>query len=269
MSFIPALPATGFAGWALLKRTKAAQEAAFAAQPAQRRDAEHFAARAPALRGVDDLMGDRRLLGVVLGAYGLEADLPNRFFIRRVLSENPADPAALVNRLADKRYRALAEGAGFGAGNPARRPGFAERILGMWQGRSFEVAVGRQDDALRLALNAERELATLAVTGSRDDARWFAVMGNPPLRKVFETAFGLPVAFGRLDIDRQLSTLRQKAEAAFGDPSLGQFQSREKREALIQRFLLRAEASGGAGGTVAAAMARVSTLLAPLAAPRG
>jgi hypothetical protein len=39
---------------------------------------------------------------------------------------------------------------------------FADTILTQWRDRRFESAVGAQDNSLRLAMNAQRELAALA-----------------------------------------------------------------------------------------------------------
>jgi hypothetical protein len=74
-------------------------------------------------------VGDRRLLEVALGAFGLDDDIRNRFFIRKVLEEGTTSPSRrFANRLSDKRYLALAETFGFGdrpggnVGAPASPP---------------------------------------------------------------------------------------------------------------------------------------------------
>jgi hypothetical protein len=58
---------------------------------------------------------------------------------------------------------------------------------------------------------------------------------------VLETAFGLPSSFGTLDIDKQKDMLKQKAAAAFGDDRISQFADPARMDALIKRYLLRAQ----------------------------
>ena len=231
MRFQPILPVSGYAGWRFLSRTAESQRDLVARTPDTRRDT------------AEALVADRALLRVALGAFGLEADIDNRAFIRKVLESPSADPKSLANRLADKRYLEFARAFGFAEpGGPfTRRAGFAAAVISAYQTRQFEIAVGERDESMRLALTAERELAALASRQATPDALWFSVMGNPPLRQVFETALGLPRAFGALDIDRQLAVFREKTDRALGDGEIAQFADRGRREDLIRLFLLRSE----------------------------
>lgn len=252
MTFRPVVPLSGNAGWAFLKRTEAVQRAAFEKSPDLRRDEAYFRERIGQVRTADDLVSDRRLLRVALGAFGLDADIDARAFIRKVLADGTLKEGALANRLADRQYAAFSAAFGFGDFSVPRTQlsDFADRILGDWKTRRFEAAVGEQDNALRLALNAERELGRLAARDTSDTAKWFSVMGSRPLREVFQSAFGLPPSFAALDLDRQLDTFRARARAAFGDDSLAQFAEPAQRDALVRRFLVGAEVQG-AGGTAA------------------
>ena len=257
MSLEPALPLGGYAGWRFLQRTADSQRALVVAWPATQRETAAFRERIGKVTSAEALVADRALLKVALGAFGLEADLNNRAFLRQVLDSASSDDKALANRLADKRYLEFARAFGFAEpGGPfTRRAGFANNIVAAYETRSFEIAVGKKDENLRLAMTAVRELETLAARGGTDDARWFTVMGNPPLRQVFETALGLPTGFGALDIDRQLAIFRDKAERALGDGKIAQFADPAKREDLVRMFLLRSESQ------LAAATVRGSTAL--------
>ena len=265
MSFQPVLPLGGYAGWRFLARTADRQRALVAEAPGIQRETVAFRARIGQVKSAEALVADRALLKVALGAFGLEGDLNNRAFIRKVLESASGDRTALANRLADKRYLEFAQAFGFAEpGGPFNRTqAFAERLIARYETRRFEVAVGEQDEAMRLAITAERELGSLASGAGSDDSRWFLVMGNPPLRKVFETALGLPASFGRLDIDRQLEVFREKTERALGDGEIAQFAEAGKREDLIRLYLLRSEARQSP------AAARASTALTLLqSAPR-
>lgn len=268
MTFQPVIPMSGYAGWRFLSRTADTQRALVAQAPATQRETAAFRERIGKTASADALVADRTLLRVALGAFGLEADLNNRAFIRKVLESPSSDPKALANRLADKRYLEFARAFGFAEpGGPfTRRPGFADRIVAAYETRQFEIAVGGRDEEMRLALVADRELAALSSRRGTPDALWFSVMGNPPLRQVFETALGLPAAFGALDIDRQLEVLRDKTERALGDGEIAQFADPGKREDLVRLFLVREESRSSA---FAAPGAAALSLVRAIPRPRG
>lgn len=249
IGFRPVVPFAGLPGLAFLDRTMARQTEVFNRGPELARDTAHFRERIGTITSAEALVADRRLLAVALGAFGLEDDIDNRFFVRRVLEDGVEARDALANRLADKRYRAFAEAFGFGAPGGARTadPAFAERIVTAFQTRRFEAAVGESDATLRLALNARRELPELAARASSDSALWFEILGSPPLRAVFERAFGLPQGFGTLDLDRQLEVVRDRAQRSFGSGAVAQFADPGRVEALTRQFLLRAQAEAGPG----------------------
>lgn len=245
MSFQPALPALGYAGWKMLDRTRPAQQAAFDRQPIVKRDDTYFREKIGSIASAEELVADRRLLKVALGAFGLEADIDNRFFIRKVLEEGTLTPGALALKLSDKRYQAFSSAFGFGDFATPRNKlsDFADRMIASWRDRQFEAAVGTVDENLRLALNARRELSALAAKTQSEDAKWFALMGQPPLRQVVEVALGLPSSLGRLDVDKQREVFRDKASRVLGDDRIGQFAGPDRMEMLLRRFLLRAEAA--------------------------
>ncbi|RBI84620.1 flagellar protein [Rhodosalinus halophilus] len=243
MSFQPVLPLGGLAGWRFLQRTMPAQQSALNDSPPIARNAEHFRARIGEIATPAELVEDRRLLTVALGAFGLQEDIDNRFFIRRILEEGTARNDALANRLADKRYAVFARAFAFDApqGPATRAPGFADDIVARFERQSFEVAIGRRDEDMRLALFADRELRALARADSTPRTKWFRVMGTPPLRAVVETALGLPKSFGQQDLDRQLETFRDRSARLFGSPDIAAFADPEVRERVIRQFLLQSE----------------------------
>ncbi|WP_414896774.1 DUF1217 domain-containing protein [Rhodovulum sp. YEN HP10] len=419
MSFQPVLPLTGYAGWRFLERTMERQQEAFNNSPATRKELDYFASNIGKVTSADELVSDYRLLKVALGAFGLQDEIGNKYFIKKVLTEGVDDKGALANKLADKSYYKLAEafrfissggsaaaiekdfaselslkieGAGYLAvttstggvaytrdaslkrgadgqivtaegytvasvtdasdekiafsgvtipdlaksvsindkgqvygyfeeggqglllgrlalssfadeeslavlgadqtteeadatlvdreqayfvateesGKPiAGRPlqdGFGsfvrgeaveaveaqqafdtETIAAAFLTRSFEVAVGEQDDSMRLALNIDRELATLSAGDMSEDAKWFSIMGSEPMRAVFDTAFGLPNSFASLDLDRQLDVYKTRAKAMFGEASVVQFSDDAMRDKLIKLYMVRTETNTGAG----------------------
>ncbi|WP_209085235.1 DUF1217 domain-containing protein [Shimia sp. R9_1] len=243
MTYQPIVVGTGLVAWGFMQRTMETQTEAFENSFIVKRDLDYFAENIGKIESAEDLVNDRQLLTVALGAFGLDEDINSKFFIKTILEEGSQANDALANRLADTRYREFAEAFGFGdLGGPWHKtPGFAENMREQYVARQFERAVGEQDENLRFAMNAVRELDDIALSGSSDNTNWFTVMGNPPLRRVFETAFGLPSEFGSQDLDSQLNTFRSRLEKLTGDGEISQFVSTEARDQIVQRFLLMSE----------------------------
>jgi hypothetical protein len=256
MSFQPVIPLQGIAGWRFLERTQETQQAAFDKGPQMAREIAYFEENIGKVTSTAELMGDRRLLKVALGAFGLEQDIDKKAWIRKILDEGTADPKALAARLADKSYAKLSDAFGFGAEGGPRTglPGFAREITDAYRVRSFEVAVGESNNDMRLALSFRREIADLANQGETGGS-WYTVLGSKPLRKVIETAFGLPTQFGQIDIDRQRDILREKSSAMFGTADLTAFRDPENVDKLIDRFLAISQIRNGPSASVGASPA--------------
>lgn len=247
MTFRPTIPLGGVAGWSFLKRTLTTQKAVHAASSQLDRETTYFREKIGTVRTAADLVADRTLLKVSLGAFGLQDDLPNRYFIQKVLEGGVLDADSLANKLSDPRYAALTKAFGFGDYSVPRTvlSTFPDEIVSAYRDKDFEVAVGTVDETLRLALALDGELGRLTDRTASADARWFGVMGSAPLREVFETALGLPETFASLDIDQQLGVFRQRAEQVFGVSEVGDFSDPAMTERLRTRFLVLAEAGNG------------------------
>jgi hypothetical protein len=247
MSFQPVLPLGGYAGWKFLQRSLDTQQARYAESPIQARDRQYFREKIGSVTTAAELVSDYRLLRVALGAYGLQDDLPNKAFIQKVLSDGVEREDALSNKLADKRYRAFSEAFGFGGALPPRTrfSFFADRILARFDRNAFEVAVGEQDPDMRLALTAVREVPEIAARDISNTTAWLSVMGNPPLRKVFETAFGLPTSIGTLDLDQQLGAFREGAQRVLGTSTFKDLKDPARVDELVRAFTLRNQIAAG------------------------
>lgn len=244
MSFQPIIPSSGLVGWKFLERTYEAQNAAFQKSTVITRDTEYFAENISKVETAEDLVNDRRLLRVALGAFGLGDDINNKYFVKKILEEGTIDDGALANRLADDRYKELASSFGFDLGTPHTKIStFADDIIGKFREQQFEVAVGEQDENMRMAMYTERSLGEIAAGDSTEDTKWFKIMGTPALREVFQTAFNLPSSFAQLDLDQQLGVFQDRATQYFGDDSVAQFAEPENQEKLIRDFLVRSQIS--------------------------
>ncbi|GAB4387268.1 DUF1217 domain-containing protein [Albidovulum sp.] len=252
MSYSPVIPLQGYAGWQFLQRTREAQKEAFVAGAAMQREEAYFRERIGSVATAEELVSDRRLLSVALGAFGLSDDIDNRYFIRKVLEDGTLTADALANKLSDKRYLELSQAFGFGDfATPRNRiSGFADRILARFEQVRFEEAVGEQDNSMRLAMNAERELPAIAAKSLSVNGKWLSVLGSAPLREVMQTAFGLPDAFAAIDLDQQVEVLKEKAEHFLGSAEVAQFSDPDATGQLIRLYLARSQMSGFGAGYV-------------------
>jgi hypothetical protein len=256
MTYTPVIPAGGYVGWAFLQRTFAAQKNNFVQDAATQRDETYFREKIGSADSAEKLVGDRRLLSVALTAFGLDADLPNKAFIRKVLEGGTLKADALANRLADNRYFDIAKAFGYGDFPKPNtlKSDFADKMLRLYESRKFETAVGAQDDTMRLALNAQRELADLAGRSISPNGKWYLAMGSPPLRSLLQTAFGLPPSFTSVDIDKQLQVLKDRSQALLGQSDPAQFKDPAQIETLIRVFMVRSQVATSQSSTGSTAL---------------
>lgn len=163
----------------------------------------------------------------------------NLGFLQRVLGSDLSNPQSVAALSPDRRLLAFAEAFAFNPGIAEQRypDGFADFIIQQYQERQFEVAVGESDVNLRLALSLDRELTAIGSQAVSNDAKWFQILGSPPLREVFQTAFNLPPEFASVDIDRQLVDLKARASRVFGTDDVRQLSQAETLDEVRRRFL--------------------------------
>ena len=253
----PVLISSGLVGWQFLQRTYDQQFEAFGKSVALKRDTDHFAENIGNVKSAADLVSDRQMLSVALGAFGLQDDINNRFFIEKMLSEGTTANDSLANRFTDSRYSDFSAAFGLGPNEVSQtdQPGFAEEIIARFRANSFEIATGNQDETLRTALYGERVLPDVVAGDGSDAQKWFSIMGQPPLRNMFETAFGLPSAFGQADIDFQLGDFQDRADRLFGISDPSQFSEPENLDRLFTTFLASSQLNAGGAGTSSASIA--------------
>ncbi|MEX3316333.1 DUF1217 domain-containing protein [Sulfitobacter sp. PS-8MA] len=237
----PVIPMSGLAGWRFLQRTYDTQFEAFNKSAELQRDTDYFRENIGAISRAEDLVSDRRLMAVTLGAFGLQDDIDNRFFIRKMLEEGTTSDDALANRFTDPRYKEMSEAFGFGPGEFLKigEAGFVDAIVARFEANSFEVAAGEQDESMRIALYAQREVAELAGADMSNDAKWFTLMGDPPMRALFEKALNLPSSIGQIDVDQQLGVFQERAQSVFGTDQLTDFADPGMVEDLITKYVVR------------------------------
>lgn len=219
--------------WAVLQRQGEALAARFAERRDNQADMARFRDRAAAIGSIEELLRDRRTLGVVLEAFQLESEIDKRAVIRRLLTEDPADARSFANRMADRRYREIAAAFGGREGPPLRDPALVERIVSGALANRFEKAAGEGNPGLREALYFRRLAASVGSVNQ--------LMSDRALTTVARGALGLPEKFGLLGFEQQRRILEQRLPMAdLKDPrAVGR---------LVQRYLAGLPAASPSGG---------------------
>ena len=247
MTFQPAIALGGFIGFSVFEQSAARQREAFANNPVTQRELDYFRDNIGSVESAADLVQDRRLLQVVLSAFGLDEEINRQAIVRRALEEGTEEQDAFANRLPDPRFRALADAFGFGneEGSRINTPGFVADIEQRFLARAFEVRVGDVEPDFRLALNFRRDIAAIASSESVDRNGVILALAQRPLRIVLQGALGLPDSISALDLDRQEEIFQDRLRRTFGDDSVAVFNDPEKVEEAIRRFLVRRDLENG------------------------
>lgn len=206
-------------------------------------DIRHYASRIDDVNSASDLVKDRKLLKVSLGAFGLSDDIDSQFFVKRILEDGTTSRDALSNKMTDSRYKDLSKFFGFGDPIPT---GYTlqykvAKVTEDYAQAKFEEAIGEQDESLRLALFGSRALQSIAEKPGSEKSKWFMILGNPPLRKIFETALNLPSSFSQIDLDTQVRIIDEQSDRKLNIKTPSDLEDPDLISSTIDRFVLQSE----------------------------
>lgn len=246
MPFAPVIPLSGLGGWRFLERTQEKQQALFNSSPDLQREIDYFKENIGDVTSSAELVGDRRLLAVALGAFGLSDELNKQAFVRTVIDGGTFEPLSFANRLGNSNYLEFAKAFSFGnVGGFVPTTNRINDITDKFLTTQFEEAVGDVDNTMRLALNFKREISELAGQDLPRDTAWFRAMGSQPIRAVLESAFNLPTEFSQIGLDQQKDVLISKAREFFGSDRIDVFADPEILDDMVRRFHLREQINNG------------------------
>jgi len=246
--FQPTAGIGGLPGWFVLQRTEARQREVFERSPVIERDVDYFRENISKALTAKDLVNDRRLLTVALGAFGLGDEINKKAFVEKILDEGTEESDAFANRLNEPRFKALAEAFGYGniqGGSSVLLESFREDMIARFKVREFDRAVGEGDNDMRLALNFRREISELVDPDTTEKTAWFQIMGQQPLREVLATAFNIAPSVAQLDIDRQQEIFADRARSLLGSSDPAQFDDPEVVDEMLRRFFLMRQLESG------------------------
>ncbi|MFW2589574.1 DUF1217 domain-containing protein [Sagittula sp. SSi028] len=191
----------------------------------------------------DKLLEDKDLLKVALAAFGVEERLNSTSIIKRALLEDPADDNSLVNLIGDSGLAKLSEKFGYYLPGDRKNQNdeFSTNIVESYRWQLFENEVYNIDPSIGTALSFQRGAPALAALEGSDNTKWYSVLGDTMMREVFETALGLPEGFSQIDIDKQLTIIKEKSEDKFGIVSFSDIEDPRNLDKIIRLYLLQNE----------------------------
>lgn len=214
----------GIAAWQVLAKTQTAEKARYAKQPEVAREIEYFKANIGKVTSAADLVKDRRLLAVALGAFGLDSEINSQARIRKVLEGGTLNPKSLANQLIDPRYKDMSGTFQFDLfdGDKLKDAKFVQGIIDRYTTNKFEGAVGDSNPALQNALYFQRKMSSVT--------NWYTVLADKPLFAVVKATLGLPDNFSKIDVDKQASILESKVK-------LDKLKTPAETESFAKRYL--------------------------------
>jgi hypothetical protein len=210
-------------------------------QPEVSANVAYYQANIGNVESVDDLLKNRKLLTVALGAYGLESQVDAKGLLRKLLTEDPAASTSLARKTSNTRYLAFAQafaGLSTDGGASIRDAKNVAAVVANYQQMQYEKAIGQTDTAAQQAIyfNRVAPQATQSI---------YQVLADKTLSAVVRGAYGLPLATAALTPAQQASQLKAKGfdYTKLSDPKYVQ--------GIIDKFLAKSDAAGPPTGSAA------------------
>lgn len=212
---------------------KTADIARTASDPQVKRDLAAFSTAVAKAKTPADLLKNPQFLKVLLTANGLGDQTAYAALARKALLSDPSQPKALVNQLADARWKPVAATYQFAAKGLAVIQ--SASVLSTVKNAYAEVLWRQSLDVATPGLSNAISFRDRAATATSVDQ----ILGDPTLRTVVTTALGIPqeIAFQQLGAQEKAVTSRL---------DLAQLKKPHFVEALVQRYLLAAQATSSA-----------------------
>ena len=192
---------------ALFKRIRS-NEGQFREQFQSRADVqkaiENFKKQAGKVEDVNELVKDRRVLGVLLSAFGLESEINNPGKLKAIINSDPTDVNSFANRLNDPRFGALA--AFIDAPNKDLvnlvTASKQQEVIDKFLTNEFEKDVGSLNPAVREAFFFLGKVNSITST--------FGVLSDLPFRTIVTSTLRLPPEIARQSVNKQASLIEAK-----------------------------------------------------------
>ncbi len=237
MVFQPVIPLSGFGGWNFLQSTYDSQLETYSKSAQIKNDIDYFTEKFAEPMAVEDFLSDPRLRRISMTAFGLAGEEWKTGYVRTILEEVQEPESTFLARLNNPQYSQFAEEMRPVDGKILLTLPNLERVTARFAAESFELAVGEQDNAMRLSLNYQDDVNELVTEGSSDQTVLYRLLGSVPVRTVLESALGLPVEMQQLDLDQQARILDEKLKSQFGLSSVQDLTDPEVVDRMVSRYM--------------------------------
>lgn len=168
------------------------------------KEIENFKKQAAKVKDVDELVKDRKVLGVLLSAFGLDSEINNPGKLKAIINSDPTDVNSFANRLNDPRFGELA--AFIDAPNKDLlnlvTASKQQEIIDRFLTNEFQKNVGSQNPAVRDAFFFLNKINSVDST--------FGILGDLPLRTIVTTTLRLPPQIAQQSVEKQASLIEAK-----------------------------------------------------------
>ncbi|MEP0944740.1 MAG: DUF1217 domain-containing protein [Rhizobiaceae bacterium] len=197
------------------------------------RETDYYLENIGNVKSIEDLVDDDRLFRYAMKAHGLEEMNYAKALVTKVFEEGRDDNDAFVNRMADARYRDLAETFDFKRYDSATTSfdRTQQGVVDKYLRQQLEENAGATNEGVRLALYFERKAPSLTTTEE--------ILADSALSAVVRQTLQIPEATAFLDIDKQVEMLDEQIDVSiFSDP--------EELSEFIGRFVAIYDATNAA-----------------------
>ena len=168
------------------------------------KEIENFKKQASKVKDVDALVKDRKVLGVLLSAFGLEGEINNPGKLKAIINSDPTDVNSFANRLNDPRFGQLA--AFIDAPNKDLlnlvTASKQQEVIDKFLTNEFQKNVGAQNPAVRDAFFFLNKINSVDST--------FGILGDLPLRTIVTTTLRLPPQIAKQSVEKQAALIEAK-----------------------------------------------------------
>jgi hypothetical protein len=168
------------------------------------KEIDNFKKQAGKIKDVDELVNDRKVLGVLLSAFGLDSEINNPGKLKAIINSDPTDVNSFANRLNDPRFGELA--AFIDAPNKDLlnlvTASKQQEVIDKFLTNEFQKDVGSQNPAVRDAFFFLNKINSIDST--------FSILGDLPLRTIVTTTLRLPPQIAQQSVEKQASLIEAK-----------------------------------------------------------
>jgi hypothetical protein len=192
----------------------------------------YFNANSAGIATPAQLLGNYKILSVVLGAFNLQGSIGDTALLKQLMTQDPTSKTSLAQRLQNAKYLLFAQALSNWTSPPFATAASRAQIVSSYTTNVFEQTADTQAPGLANALYFTREVPNIkTITGIQSD---------PQLLKVAVASTGVPYDdFAQLSFGQQTTLLTKKLK-------LSQFQTPSYVKQMAEQYLVQQTSTSNA-----------------------